>query len=146
MIEVAEYLRKMGIQPTVQRVAIAEYLMEQRTHPSADEVYVELHPFMRTLSKATVYNTLNLFHRKNIVNIVVTDDGDRHFDSTTTPHAHIVCPICRKVMDISLDENEYKALEKVAQRAESEWFTLVMRKCCQDCKDSNEESTQTSQI
>ena len=42
----------------MQRIAIMEYLMEHRTHPSADEIYTALSPSMPTLSKTTVYNTL----------------------------------------------------------------------------------------
>ena len=54
-------LLEYNIKPSMQRIAIMEYLMEHRTHPSADEIYTALSPSMPTLSKTTVYNTLKLF-------------------------------------------------------------------------------------
>ena len=58
MMKSYDRLLKYSIKPSMQRIAIMEYLMEHRTHPSADEIYTALSPSMPTLSKTTVYNTL----------------------------------------------------------------------------------------
>ena len=47
-------LVKYGIKPSVQRIAIMDYLMTHRTHPTADEVYMALCDSIPTLSKTTV--------------------------------------------------------------------------------------------
>ena len=54
-------LLEHNIKPSMQRIAIMEYLMEHPIHPSADDIYTALSPSMPTLSKTTVYNTLKLF-------------------------------------------------------------------------------------
>ena len=54
-------LVKYGIHPSVQRIAIMDYLIKHRTHPTVDEVYTALSDEIPTLSKTTVYNTLKLF-------------------------------------------------------------------------------------
>lgn len=137
MIGVADYLRDKGIQPSIQRVMIAKYLFEHRDHPSADDVFNNLHITVPTLSKATVYNTLNLFYNHNIVNIIITEDGERHFDGFTEPHAHTVCPICGKIEDITLNDKERKVLDNIASKTGAEGATISMRKCCDKCRKTN---------
>jgi len=56
-----ERLLEHNIKPSMQRIAIMEYLMNHPIHPSADDIYTALSPSMPTLSKTTVYNTLRLF-------------------------------------------------------------------------------------
>lgn len=56
-INARDYLEKCGIKPSLQRIAIVEYLMENRIHPTADDIYHALCIQVPTLSKTTVYNT-----------------------------------------------------------------------------------------
>ena len=63
-------LLEHNIKPSMQRIAIMNYLMEHKTHPSADEIYTELSPSMPTLSKTTVYNTLRLFSEQGAAQIL----------------------------------------------------------------------------
>lgn len=51
------------VKPSLQRIAIVEYLMENRIHPTADDIYHALCIQVPTLSKTTVYNTMRLFGR-----------------------------------------------------------------------------------
>ena len=55
-----EHLQSHGIKPSPQRIAVMDYLLNSRMHPTADEIYLALSPSMPTLSKTTVYNTLKL--------------------------------------------------------------------------------------
>ena len=56
-----DYLISYNIKPSVQRIAIMDYLLAHKTHPSIDEIYLALCKDIPTLSKTTVYNTLKLF-------------------------------------------------------------------------------------
>ena len=56
-----EQLTLHGVKPSVQRLAVMEYLLTHRTHPTVDEIYRALVSKIPTLSQATVYNTLKLF-------------------------------------------------------------------------------------
>ena len=53
-INARDYLEKCGIKPSLQRIAIVEYLMENRIHPTADDIYHALCIQVPTLSKTTV--------------------------------------------------------------------------------------------
>ena len=61
---VGEYLKENGIKPSYQRMKIYEFLLQNRIHPTVDTIYRALNKEIPTLSKTTVYNTLNLFIEK----------------------------------------------------------------------------------
>ena len=63
IVDIALHLKNHGIRPSMQRMAIMEYLMSSCKHPSVDVIYTNLLPKMPTLSRTTIYNTLELFIR-----------------------------------------------------------------------------------
>lgn len=103
-------LLEYNIKPSMQRIAIMEYLMEHRTHPSADEIYTELSPSMPTLSKTTVYNTLKLFSEQGAALMLTIDERNANFDADTSQHAHFLCKQCGKIYDLPFSK-EVKTVE-----------------------------------
>ena len=99
-VKAHRYLNQFSIKPSVQRTAIMEYLLSYRTHPTIEEIYLALSPSMPTLSKTTVYNTMNLFLEHKVVQQLVIDEKNARFDVDTTAHAHFMCKSCVKVYDI----------------------------------------------
>ena len=89
-----EYLLKYNIKPSMQRIAIMDYLMVHRVHPTADEIYNALYPTMPTLSKTTIYNTMKLFTEQGAVKALVIDEKNVRFDIDTSSHAHFMCLGC----------------------------------------------------
>ncbi|MCC6215398.1 MAG: transcriptional repressor [Polyangiaceae bacterium] len=86
----ADALRSHGIQPSAQRVAVAEYLLETTEHPSAEEVWARVRAKFPMISRATVYNTVNLFVEKGLVKPLILTEGRVVFDPDTRPHHHFV--------------------------------------------------------
>src|SRR3954453_20378163 len=78
--DTATILRAHGIQPSAQRVAVAEYMLQTDAHPSADQVWPTVRQYFPMLSRATVYNTLNLFVEKGLVRQHVLAEGKVVFD------------------------------------------------------------------
>jgi Fe2+ or Zn2+ uptake regulation protein len=99
-LESHQYLRNHSIKPSVQRTAVMDYLMNNRTHPTIDEIYMALSPNMPTLSKTTVYNTLDIFVEKGAVRALVIDEKNARYDVDVSAHAHFMCKSCAKVYDI----------------------------------------------
>lgn len=89
-----------NIKPSMQRIAIMNYLMENHTHPSADEIYMALSPTMPTLSKTTVYNTLKLFAEHGATQMLTIDERNANFDADTSKHAHFLCKKCGRIHDL----------------------------------------------
>jgi len=99
-MESHRYLMRFSIRPSVQRTAIMEYLMNHKTHPTVEEIYMALSPTIPTLSKTTVYNTLNLFTEKGAVQVLTIDDKNARYDANVSNHGHFYCRSCGKVYDI----------------------------------------------
>ena len=88
-----------NIRPSVQRLAVMEYLLTYRSHPSVEEIYAALHPTIPTLSKTTIYNTLNLFLEYGAVQALTIDEKQVRYDADCTDHAHFRCTKCGKLYD-----------------------------------------------
>lgn len=98
--DVTELLRAHGIQPSAQRVAVAEYVLRTDEHPSADQVFQRVRSRLAVLSRATVYNTLNLFVEKGLLRQHVLSEGNVVFDPRTEPHHHFLDEESGRIFDV----------------------------------------------
>ena len=131
MENIGKYLTGYGIRPSVQRIAIMQYLRKHRTHPTADEVYESLKKQIPTLSKTTVYNTLKLFVDSGAAIYVGIDEKQSRFDGYTEPHAHFRCKKCKCVLDIPMNIDD--AMPKnFTGEIEDTYFYFVG--FCENCK------------
>ena len=78
-----------GVRPTSQRVEIAKVLLREPQHLSADQVLTRVNIQRSLVSKATVYNTLNLFAAQGLIRQVIIDAGKVFYDSNTDVHHHL---------------------------------------------------------
>lgn len=108
-----EVLRQHGIQPSAQRVAVAEYVLATDAHPSADTVWSEVRRRMPTLSRATVYNTLNLFVDKGLLRQLVLEEGKVVFDPNTEEHHHFIDEATGRIYDVPWDALEVSHVESL---------------------------------
>ena len=74
--------------PTRQRMEIAAVLLVKPQHLSADQILETLQKAGSAVSKATVYNTLNLFARNGLVRTIKAEGDSTLYDSNTENHAH----------------------------------------------------------
>ena len=126
-------LLEFKIKPSVQRMAIMEFLMKNRTHPTVEDIYTALSPFIPTLSKTTVYNTLKLFSEQGAVQILTIDERNACFDIETTPHAHFFCKKCGVIYDFPRDisQKDMNTLAEMGHEAyESHYYYKGTCKPC----------------
>jgi Fe2+ or Zn2+ uptake regulation protein len=88
--DVMETLREHGIQPSAQRLAVAEYVLNTTEHPSADQVWKRVRDQVPYISRATVYNSLNLFVEKGILRALNIAEDSVVFDPMLTTHHHFI--------------------------------------------------------
>ena len=98
--EIADRLESRKIRPSLQRMAVYDFLLKNPVHPSADDIYSSLSPSIPTLSKTTVYNTLKQFADAGLVTTITIEDGELRFDADTSDHIHFKCTECGKIFDI----------------------------------------------
>ena len=128
-------LIKYGIKPSVQRIAIMDYLMTHRTHPTADEVYMALCDSIPTLSKTTVYNTLKLFVEQQAALMLTINDKNVHFDGDTSLHSHFFCRRCGKVYDLPHSGKKREARELDIEGHAVEEIHHYYKGVCKECSD-----------
>ncbi len=99
-IETKGTLAACGIKSTYQRMRILESF-EKMGHPDAKELYLLLVREMPSLSKTTVYNTLDALHRAGLVNaLTIAGEGTR-YELAGKPHCHFLCRECGKIIDMN---------------------------------------------
>lgn len=102
----AEHCRKNGLSVTRQRLAIFEALAASREHPSAEDIHRAVRRRMPHLSLATVYKNLETLREIGAVSDVNALHEHGRYEAalpgtgTGTPHHHLVCVRCRKVVDL----------------------------------------------
>lgn len=117
--DTVQVLQNAGIQPSAQRVAVAEYVLRTEEHPSADQVWGRVRERFPMISRATVYNTLNLFVRKQLLRELVLAEGRIVFDPKLEPHHHFVDDESGTIEDIpwsALSVNGLEGLSGIAVR------------------------------
>lgn len=98
-----EYLEKYQVKPSTIRLFVLDYLLEQRIHPTAEDVYQALIGKLPTVSRASVYNTLELFLKKGIIKTIPTQRRKARYDIDHSFHGHFECQSCGKIYDFNLD-------------------------------------------
>lgn len=81
-------LRQRGIIPTHQRLVIAHVLFARQQHVSAEQLLNMVNQSNTEVSKATIYNTLNLFAKKGLVREVIVDRARVFYDTRVSAHHH----------------------------------------------------------
>ena len=113
MTDAISILRQCDIQPTPQRIAVVEYVLHSKTHPTADDVLSFARKKCPTVSRATVYNTLNLLVEKGLIGMQTIKEGAVVFDPNVERHHHFVDETTGDVYDIPWDQLEVKGKEKL---------------------------------
>lgn len=126
-----EYLLKKAIKPSYSRIKIFEYLDQNATHPTVDEIYNHLVGELPTLSKTTVYNTLKLLAEARLVNVITIEDNETRYDGNIAPHGHFKCEACSRVYDFEIDIAGCvtNGLEKFQIHSQDVYF----KGACPDC-------------
>lgn len=106
-------LRQHGIQPTPQRLAVAGAVLGRKGHPSAEEVWNRVRRKCPTVSRATVYNTLNLFVEKGLLRLQVLKEGTAVFDSEVHVHHHFIDDETGTIYDVPLDSLQVKGVDSL---------------------------------
>src|SRR5215468_3133576 len=93
-------LRSKGIRPSAHRLAVAEYVLDTTDHPSAEQVLDRVRRKFPLLSRATVYNTLNLLVEKGLLRELVLSEGKVVFDPKLDRHHHFIDDETGQIEDV----------------------------------------------
>ncbi len=100
--EAVKKLKESGNIISMPRMTILRYVLNNKTHHTAESIYEALKSEYPNISIATIYNTMKLFAEKGIVKQLMIDEGKVYYDSNTYPHYHFKCKICGKIYDVEI--------------------------------------------
>jgi len=104
MSQRAARLHGAGLKATGSRLVILAALEQDHTHPTAEHLYNTLRRDHPSLSRSTVYHTLEVFIRTGLCRRV-SGPGDRlRVDGTPQDHDHAVCRLCGAICDVDRDQ------------------------------------------
>jgi len=124
---VIKLLGHYGIQPTQQRVDIAQILFDRPQHLSADQVLASVNEARPSVSKATVYNTLGLFADKGLVRQVIVDPSRVFYDSNISEHHHLYNVDSGDLMDIPIDQVQVMGLPELPDTMSITGVDVIVR-------------------
>ena len=119
-------LENAGIQPSAQRVAVAEYVLATHEHPSADLVWKRVKEKFPWISRATVYNTLNLFVEKGLLQRLNIAEDSVVFDPVMETHHHFIDEKTGAIHDVPWERVQVCNMESLREY-EIHDYQVVMR-------------------
>ncbi len=116
-----------GIRPTGQRVRIASLLLSAPQHLSAEQILDNLRSAGARVSKATVYNTLNLFAERGLIRQLSVDGSRAWFDSNVDAHYHFHDVTNGALSDVPVSDVEFSRLPAPPPGTEVAGIDIVIR-------------------
>jgi Fe2+ or Zn2+ uptake regulation protein len=119
-------LELRGIKASQQRLAVARYILYTNDHPSADQVWMKARKALPRVSRASVYNTLNLLVRKGLIRRYAVSGGGVVFDANVGEHHHFIDEDSGRVHDVPWQAVEVSGIDKLKDFEVREYH-VVMR-------------------
>lgn len=132
-----EALKSHGVQISYQRMRILSYLTQNIIHPTAEDIYLALKSEIPSLSRTTIYNTLNLFVELGIVRVLPIDDTEMRYDIEMYQHGHFRCLACGKVYNFSVDMDGLKSDDLCGFDIKEK--DVIFKGICLNCQTNEED-------
>ena len=123
-----ERLRKAGLRPTRQRLALAQLLFARGDrHVTAEGLHEEAVAAGMPVSLATVYNTMHQFTEVRLLREVTVDGNRTYFDTNTGNHHHFYCEDDGSLTDIDGEAIAVAGVPVPPPGAEVERVDVIVR-------------------
>ncbi|MDR0295073.1 MAG: transcriptional repressor [Prevotellaceae bacterium] len=135
ILDIQKRLLQYNIKPSLQRIAVMQYLMENKTHPTADIIYAALSPAIPTLSRTTIYNTLKLLSEQGAIIALNIDEKNVRYDGDIVAHTHFRCKKCSRIYDLPKNftlENKQQFLDFYITECQ-----VYYKGYCKECKKTS---------
>lgn len=132
---ILEKLKEKNLKITPQRVAILKFL-NQKVHPTIDEIYSDVKREFVSISLATIYKNLNILKDEEIVFEINPQDGKLRYDLNLKPHIHSYCPKCKSLNDLFVEDFISECNSKFSQLLNSNIIRVdvLLTVECEECR------------
>jgi len=118
-----------------QRKRLLELLCSTEIHPTASWLYDHLKKEFPNLSLGTIYRNLSILIDQGIVKKISASSTFDRFEAKTTPHHHLICTKCRKIIDF--EEKVFPAINEEIRRStdfDIEGYRIDFFGICRECQ------------
>lgn len=131
--KILEIFREKKIRATPQRIAVYQFLYDNRIHPCVNEIYEAVVKDNPSFSKTTVYNALSSLMEKGLVVPLAADENCIRYDARIDFHGHFYCKNCKKVFDFEIQAQKVSGLENFQVDVKDFSCTGI----CAECSKNN---------
>ena len=110
-------LKNEGLRYTSQRQIVWDEICKTDDHRDAEDIYFKIKTSGQKVSRATVYRTIDILVKNNLVRKLELGDGRNRYENKldSSHHDHIVCIQCGRI-DEFMNENIEKLQDEIAKK------------------------------
>ena len=124
-------LKENNIKITPQRLIVLKYLEEHPIHPTAEKIFSDLKSNNPSLSKTTIYNTLETLNEHGIIQSITISGSESRYDLFLGMHHHFLCKKCGKIIDIDIACPNIGKMSEYGHKVEE--VHGYIKGICKDC-------------
>ena len=130
-----EYLTQHKLRRTPERFAILERVFDMSSHFSIDTLHQQLDENGYHVSRATVYNTIELFIKAGLVRRHTFESQSPQYEKIVglSKHYHLVCSHCGKVKEIKDSEIDFLLNTRRFGKFHPKYIDLNVYGLCATC-------------
>jgi len=129
----SERLAARGLRQTPQREHVYQVLLQERDHPTAEQVFMRAKKDMPEISMATVYNCLDALVKCRLVREVNLDRIAMRYCPNMTEHFHFYCDGCGEVFDIEFFAHDGNGSLKLPRGFQPSGYEISVHGSCPKC-------------
>lgn len=141
MARLEELCRQRGVPLTVQRRVVLDVMLDEHSHPTADQVYEQVRRRIPSISRTTVYRILDTLVQLDLVTRICHPGSAVRYDPQTERHHHLICLECESIIDLPDDRLDRIALPDVSEHGfEIRDYHIHLRGVCARCRRKRKEA------
>ena len=131
MEKYVKLLKEKNLKVTPQRLIVLKYLREHYTHPTTEKIYSDLKSNNPSLSKTTVYNSLEVLEKHGIIQSITISGSELRYDFKQGMHHHFLCKKCGRILDIDIECPNVERMSSYGHKVEE--IHGYIKGICTDC-------------
>lgn len=131
-----DFLSRHGLRKTPERFAILRKALEVDSHFEVDALHEAIEKDGYHVSRATVYNTVELLEEAGILRKLSFGSGTSVYELNRDNHIHLICKKCGKIMEIENPSISSSLLRLKLESFSPDSFDVKVYGLCADCSAS----------
>jgi len=133
--EIIEKCREQGMRITSQRIEVIRQFVGNRNHPTVEDIFKAVKAENPDVSRATIYNTINMLIDLGELRVLTPPMESRHYDPDTAPHDHAVCISCGRVFDTAITHKTKRSKKNLGIPFNVIWKETMYHGLCDECAE-----------